>query len=86
VLGYVGAVDDLLRHAQDTPTIGLILCKGKNGIMAEYVLRGVSAPIGIADYITTLPTNLETDLPSIAQLEAELARLDEVETVKFDRK
>lgn len=86
VLAYVGAVDDLLRHPQDAPTIGLILCKGKNGIMAEYVLRGVSAPIGIADYITTLPTNLETDLPSIAQLEAQLARLDEVEPVKFDRK
>jgi predicted nuclease of restriction endonuclease-like (RecB) superfamily len=85
VLGYVGAVDDLLRHAQDAPTIGLILCKGKNGIIAEYVLRGVSAPIGIADFTTQLPTNLETDLPTIAQLEAELARLDNVKEVRKTR-
>ena len=79
VLGYVGAVDDLLRHPQDAPTIGLILCKSKNGVMAEYVLRGVSTPIGIADYLTTLPTDLESDLPSVAQLEAELGKLSDVE-------
>ena len=78
VLGYVGAVDDLLRHASDAPTIGLILCKGKNRVMAEYVLRGVQAPVGIAEFITSdvLPENLESDLPTIAQLEAELAVLD----------
>ena len=75
VLGYVGAIDATLRHPQDAPTIGLILCKGKNGAMAEYVLRGVTAPLGIADYTTALPDDLESDLPSIAQLEAELARL-----------
>jgi predicted nuclease of restriction endonuclease-like (RecB) superfamily len=77
VLGYVGAVDDLLRHPDDAATIGLILCKGKNGIMAEYVLRGVKAPIGIAGYITAdaLPNNLTSNLPTVAQLEAELARL-----------
>jgi predicted nuclease of restriction endonuclease-like (RecB) superfamily len=77
VLAYVGAVDDLLRHPQDAPTIGLILCKGKNGNLAEYVLRGVSAPIGISDFVTTLPADLETDLPTVAQLEAELAKLGE---------
>ena len=75
VLGYVGAIDATLRHPQDAPTIGLILCKGKNGTMAEYVLRGISTPLGIADYITALPNDLESDLPSVAQLEAELARL-----------
>jgi predicted nuclease of restriction endonuclease-like (RecB) superfamily len=75
VLLYVGAVDDLLRHPSDAPTIGLILCKGKHGAGAEYVLRGVNAPLGIADYITALPENLESDLPTVAQLEAELERL-----------
>jgi predicted nuclease of restriction endonuclease-like (RecB) superfamily len=75
VLAYVGAVDDLLRHPQDAPSIGLILCKGKNGNLAEYVLRGVSTPIGIADFVTTLPTDLASDLPTVAQLEAELAKL-----------
>ncbi len=78
VLGYVGAVDDLLRHKDDAPSIGLILCKGKNRVMAEYVLRGVQAPIGVAEFITAdaLPDHLETDLPTVAQLEAELSRLE----------
>ncbi len=80
VLAYVGAVDDLLRHPQDAPTIGLILCKGKNGNIAEYVLRGVSAPIGVADFVTALPKDLETDLPTIAQLEAELAKVSNHES------
>jgi predicted nuclease of restriction endonuclease-like (RecB) superfamily len=77
VLGYVGAVDDLLRHESDAPTIGLILCKGKNRVMAEYVLRGVQAPIGLADFVTAaLPDDFETDLPTVAQLEAELSKLE----------
>ncbi len=75
VLLYVGAVDDLMRHASDAPTIGLILCKGKHSTAAEYVLRGVNAPLGIADFVTALPKNLESNLPTVAQLEAELERL-----------
>jgi predicted nuclease of restriction endonuclease-like (RecB) superfamily len=75
VLLYVGAINDRLRHPSDAPTIGLILCKGKHGAAAEYVLQGVNAPLGIADYITSLPDDLETDLPTVAQLEAELERL-----------
>jgi predicted nuclease of restriction endonuclease-like (RecB) superfamily len=78
VLGYVGAVNELLRHPHDAPTIGLILGKGKKKMVAEYVLQTVKAPIGIADYITSeaLPKDLEADLPTVEQLEAELARLD----------
>jgi predicted nuclease of restriction endonuclease-like (RecB) superfamily len=78
VLGYVGAVNDLLRHPNDAPTIGLILGKGKKKTMVEYVLQNVKAPIGIADYITSeaLPKDLEADLPTVEQLEAELARLE----------
>jgi predicted nuclease of restriction endonuclease-like (RecB) superfamily len=68
------AVDDLLRHQHDTPTIGLILCQTKDRIFAEYALRDVHKPIGVADYELTraLPRELASILPSIEDLEAEL--------------
>ncbi|MCV7202046.1 DUF1016 domain-containing protein [Mycolicibacterium peregrinum] len=73
---YMAAVDDLLRHADDKPTIGLILCKTKNNVVAEYALRGHTAPIGVAEWKTTiaesLPAELETNLPTVEELEAEL--------------
>lgn len=73
---YMAAVDDLLRHADDKPTIGLILCKTKNNVVAEYALRGYTAPIGVAEWKTTiaasLPAELETSLPTVEELEAEL--------------
>lgn len=73
---YMSAVDDLLRHADDKPTIGLILCKTKNNVVAEYALRGYTAPIGVAEWRTTiaesLPADLETSLPTVEELEAEL--------------
>jgi len=72
---YCSAVDDLLRHAGDAPTLGLILCQTKNRILAEYALRDIHKPIGIADYELTraLPTELASSLPSIETLEAELS-------------
>jgi predicted nuclease of restriction endonuclease-like (RecB) superfamily len=71
---YCSAVDDLLRHEHDVPTIGLILCQTKDRIFAEYALRDVHKPIGIADYELTrsLPTELASSLPSIEDIEAEL--------------
>ena len=70
------AVDDLLRHRDDKPTIGLILCKTKNNVVAEYALRGYTAPIGVAEWKTAitanLPAELETSLPTVEELEAEL--------------
>ncbi len=73
---YMSAVDDLLRHAADKPTIGLVLCKTKNNVVAEYALRGYTAPIGVAEWKTaitaSLPTELETSLPTVEELEAEL--------------
>jgi len=79
---YCSAVDDLLRHEHDTPTIGMILCQTKNRVFAEYALRDIHKPIGIADYELTraLPENLASSLPSIESLEAEmevLAQLSE---------
>lgn len=72
---YCAAVDDLLRHPGDAPTIGLILCQSRNRLVAEYALRGVAQPIGVADYELTraLPETLASSLPSIEELEAELA-------------
>jgi predicted nuclease of restriction endonuclease-like (RecB) superfamily len=74
---YCSAVDDLLRHEHDTPTIGMILCQTKNRVFAEYALRDIHKPIGIADYELTraLPENLASSLPSIESLEAEMEAL-----------
>jgi predicted nuclease of restriction endonuclease-like (RecB) superfamily len=74
---YMSAVDDLLRHADDKLTIGLLLCKTKNNVVAEYALRGYTAPIGVAEWKTAitehLPAELESSLPTVEELEAELA-------------
>jgi len=75
---YLSAVDDLLRHPDDKPTIGLLLCKTKNDFVAEYALRDLNKPIGIASYETelveSLPKNLKGSLPTIEEIEAELGK------------
>ncbi len=71
---YLSAVDDLLRHPTDEPSIGLILCKSNNRIVAEYALRDVNKPMGVATYLTeALPESLRTSLPDIESLESTLA-------------
>ena len=74
---YLSAVDDLLRHPDDQPSIGLLLCRSKDKLVAEYALRGFNKPIGVAGWETqivkTLPKELKGSLPSIAEIEAELA-------------
>ncbi len=73
---YLSCVDDLVKHETDQPSIGLILCKSKNNVLAEYTLRDMTKPIGLAEYRLTesLPENLKTALPTIEELEAELAK------------
>ncbi|WP_341752554.1 MULTISPECIES: YhcG family protein [unclassified Candidatus Tisiphia] len=73
---YLSAVDDLIKHESDQPSIGLILCKSKNNVLAEYALRDMSKPIGLAEYRLTenLPENIKTALPTIEELEAELSK------------
>jgi len=73
---YCSVVDDQLRHAGDAPTIGLILCQTKDRILAEYSLRDIHKPIGVADYELTraLPKELASSLPSIEAIEAELSQ------------
>jgi len=76
---YCSVVDDQLRHPADGPTLGLILCQTKDRVLAEYSLRDINKPIGVADYELTqaLPAQLASVLPSIEQLEAELSRTEE---------
>jgi predicted nuclease of restriction endonuclease-like (RecB) superfamily len=78
---YLSAVDDLLKHAEDGPSIGIVLCKENNRVIVEYALKGINKPLGVADYLLSkaLPENLKGSLPTIEELEAELegARGDE---------
>lgn len=71
---YLTAVDMQIKTEQDNPTIGLLLCKSKNTVVAEYALRDKTQPIGVAEYhlIESLPEELQTSLPSIEQIEREL--------------
>jgi predicted nuclease of restriction endonuclease-like (RecB) superfamily len=74
---YLSAVDDLLRHPDDKPSIGIILCKTRNRIIAEYALRDLAKPVGVARYKTrlveNLPDELKGELPSVEQIQAELS-------------
>ena len=78
---YLSAVDDLMRHPDDLPTIGLLLCRSKNQLVIEYALRGFNSPIGVAQWEThlteTIPDDLKGSLPTIEEIEAELMLDDE---------
>jgi predicted nuclease of restriction endonuclease-like (RecB) superfamily len=76
---YLSAVDAQVKHAQDGPTIGLLLCKNKNKVVAEYALRNNTQPIGVAEYqlLDALPPELQTSLPSIEQIQRELGGADD---------
>jgi predicted nuclease of restriction endonuclease-like (RecB) superfamily len=71
---YLTTVDRQVKGEQDNPTIGLLLCKSKNKIVAEYALGDKTQPMGIAEYklLKSLPEPLQTNLPSIEQIEREL--------------
>ena len=71
---YLSAVDDILKHPEDRPSIGIVLCKEKNRVIVEYALKDINKPMGVAEYqiSTALPENLKGSLPSIEELEAEL--------------
>ncbi|HVU09079.1 MAG TPA: PDDEXK nuclease domain-containing protein [Verrucomicrobiae bacterium] len=73
---YLSAVDDQLRHADDKPSIGLLLCKERDHVTVEYALRDLKKPIGVAQWQTklveSLPKKLKGSLPTIAEIEAEL--------------
>lgn len=72
---YINVVNDQMKGSDDQDTIGILLCKGKNEILAEYALKGMKHPIGVADYqlAKAIPEELKSQLPDIADLEQELA-------------
>lgn len=74
---YLSAVDDLLRHPDDQPSIGILLCKTKSKVKVEYALRNCKSPISVASYeikiLKTLPKSLKSKLPTVEEIEAELS-------------
>jgi predicted nuclease of restriction endonuclease-like (RecB) superfamily len=72
---YLSAIDSLMKHPTDAPSMGLILCKTRDRVRAEYALRDINKPIGVAEWQTklvqSLPEELKGSLPSIAEIEAE---------------
>lgn len=75
---YLSAVDDQFRHADDQPTIGLILCRKKSRVIVEYTLRRSTSPLGVSSYQLTraLPASLKSALPTVEEIEAELAGVE----------
>jgi hypothetical protein len=73
---YLSAVDDLLKGKGDNPTIGILLCKSRNKIKAEYAFRHINRPMGVVEYeamlTKALPKELKSTLPTIKEIEAEL--------------
>ena len=79
---YLSVVDDQLRHKDDNPSIGLILCKSKNKVVAEYAIRDIAKPIGLSEYKLPekISDKLKAALPSIEELEKELSKNIKKET------
>ena len=75
---YLTALDEQVKMAEDQPSIGLILCKDRNIVVAEYALRDVGKPIGIARYVlsASLPEELKKSLPTMEEVEAELGKTE----------
>src|SRR5262249_5556628 len=87
---YLSAVDDLLRHPDDQPSIGLILCRPACRASAESAPRDTAKPAGVSSYVTrlveSLPVNLRGSLPTVAELEAELQAAQETSKPRRRRK
>ncbi len=75
---YLAVIDDKVKGKDDNPTIGLLLCKTKNNVVAEYALRNIRSPIGVSQYMTEilneLPEEFKSSLPTIEEIEAELEK------------
>lgn len=73
---YLSAVDGILKKEADNPSIGLLLCKSKNDLVAEYSLKDMSKPIGVSEYkiTSTLPEELERQLPSVEDLQKRIQK------------
>jgi predicted nuclease of restriction endonuclease-like (RecB) superfamily len=84
---YLAAVDDSLKRPEDKPTIGLLLCKSKNNYVAEYALRYIKKPVGVAHFTTklveTLPKEFKGKLPTIKEIEVELKKAKPIKAKKL---
>ena len=71
---YLSAVDDLVKSEDDNATIGILLCKEKNRMKAEYALKDISKPIGVSEYnlIQAIPDDLKSNLPTVEEIEEEI--------------
>ncbi len=76
---YISSIDSILKTEKDNPTIGILICKGKNKTIAEYSLKDITKPIGVSEYKITkdLPEELKSSLPDIEEIEAELNAIEE---------
>jgi predicted nuclease of restriction endonuclease-like (RecB) superfamily len=85
---YCTAIDEQVKAPDDAPTIGLLLCKTKSELVAEYALRSSTSPIGVSEYrlVESLPKDLEANLPSIARIEQELSKLPEAQPSRLAKK
>jgi len=75
---YLSAVDSLIKLTDDNPTIGILLCRDKDSIEAEFALRDIGKPMGVSEFtlVEQLPENLKSNLPSIEEIEQELNKLN----------
>ena len=71
---YVAAVDGILRKNGDNPTIGLLICKTKDDVLAQYAVNNIKSPIGVSEYELTklMPAEFKNTLPTIEEIENEL--------------
>ncbi|NDC83363.1 DUF1016 domain-containing protein [bacterium] len=75
---YLSAVDTLLKGDDDNPTIGIMLCRDKNKIEAEFALRDISKPMGVSEFNLTevLPEELKGSLPTVEEIESDIKKMD----------
>ncbi len=85
---YLSAVDKTLKQEGDKPSIGIILCKSKDKVIAEYALKDMSKPMGVSEYkiVRAIPEKLRTSLPTIDELEKELSKTEKDNRVKIKKK
>jgi len=77
---YLSAIDELLKTADDQPSIGILLCKSKESVEVEYALRGINKPIGVSEFnfAEILPEELKSSIPTVEEFEQEMSKLSEL--------
>lgn len=87
---YLSAVDDLMKHPSDNPTIGILICRKKDNFIVEYALRDIHKPMGVSEYetkiVSSLPNKLKGHLPTIEDIEAEFGVLPTPKSRKVTKK